>query len=63
MDWINKIELKVQMLVIARVPALAIDSSFCGNVIASLGNFGDCSSSTATHWVASADTLLTCNNS
>eukprot|EP00961_Rhodomonas_salina_P229023 3095458-Rhodomonas_salina.1 len=53
------------MLVIARVPALAIDSAFCGNVIASLGNFCDHSSSTATRWVASADTLLasSCNNS
>eukprot|EP00961_Rhodomonas_salina_P038597 518524-Rhodomonas_salina.1 len=51
------------MLVIARVPALAIDSAFCGNVIARLGNFGDCTSSTATCWVACADTLLARNNS
>eukprot|EP00961_Rhodomonas_salina_P212831 2874495-Rhodomonas_salina.1 len=63
MDWINKIELKVQMLVIARVPALAINSAFCGNIIARLGNFGDCSSTTATRWVASTDTLLASNNS
>eukprot|EP00961_Rhodomonas_salina_P064097 861531-Rhodomonas_salina.1 len=50
------------MLVIARVPALAIDSAFCGNVIARLGNFGDRTSSTATRWVARADTLLARNN-
>eukprot|EP00961_Rhodomonas_salina_P137562 1850635-Rhodomonas_salina.1 len=63
MDWINKIELKVQMLVIARVPALAINSAFCGNVIACLGNFGNHSSTTATRrWVARADTLLASNN-
>eukprot|EP00961_Rhodomonas_salina_P192078 2591821-Rhodomonas_salina.2 len=62
MGWINKIELKVQMLVIALVPALAINSAFCSNVIACLGNFSNLSSSTATCWVAHADTLLACNN-
>eukprot|EP00961_Rhodomonas_salina_P206638 2789621-Rhodomonas_salina.1 len=50
------------MLVITRVPALAIDSAFCGNVIACLGNFGNRTSSTATRWVARSDTLLAHNN-
>eukprot|EP00961_Rhodomonas_salina_P066485 893091-Rhodomonas_salina.1 len=58
MDWINHIELKIQVLVIASVSKDAIDSAFCGNVITRLGHFGERQSSTATHWVARSDALL-----
>eukprot|EP00961_Rhodomonas_salina_P176597 2380170-Rhodomonas_salina.1 len=64
MDWINHIELKIQVLVIASVSKDAINSAFCCNVITRLRHFGELQSrsSTATRWVAHSDALLVRHN-